>query len=180
MKYVVTGGAGFIGSNLVDKLASQSHEVHVIDNFISGKKENCNENARYHDIDISNVANLKIKTNNFEEAISLYIKALKINENIEKIYINLGFAYQSTKRSQKAKLILEKCLNKFPSSSTDPPHLITIISSKYFSIYFLTSLIDGPLVGKIFSKSIYCTVLTAVLFIITYCCAIVKTLLTVQ
>ena len=60
MKYVVTGGAGFIGSNLVDKLVSQSHEVHVIDNFISGKKENCNENARYHDIDISNVAYLKI------------------------------------------------------------------------------------------------------------------------
>ena len=66
---------------------------------------------------IFNLANLKIKTNNFEEAISLYIKALKINENIEKIYINLGFAYQSTKQSQKAKLILEKCLNKFPSST---------------------------------------------------------------
>jgi len=60
MKYVVTGGAGFIGSNLVDKLVSQSHEVHVIDNFTSGKKENCNENARYHDIDIANVANLNI------------------------------------------------------------------------------------------------------------------------
>ena len=60
MKYVVTGGAGFIGSNLVDKLVSQSHEVHVIDNFISGKKENCNENARYYDVDIANVANLSI------------------------------------------------------------------------------------------------------------------------
>jgi len=60
MKYVVTGGAGFIGSNLVDKLVSQSHEVHVIDNFISGKKENCNENARYHDVDIANVENLSV------------------------------------------------------------------------------------------------------------------------
>ena len=60
MKYVVTGGAGFIGSNLVDKLVSQSHEVHVIDNFISGKKENCNENARYHDVDIANAANISI------------------------------------------------------------------------------------------------------------------------
>ena len=66
---------------------------------------------------IFNLANLKLKTNNFEEAISLYLKALKINENIEKIYINLGFAYQSIKQSQKAKLILEKCLNKFPSST---------------------------------------------------------------
>ena len=66
---------------------------------------------------IFNLANLKLKTNNFEEAISLYVRALKINENIEKIYINLGFAYQSTKQSQKARLILEKCLNKFPSST---------------------------------------------------------------
>ena len=47
MKYVVTGGAGFIGSNLVNKLVSQEHEVHVIDNFISGKKENCNKKAIY-------------------------------------------------------------------------------------------------------------------------------------
>ena len=66
---------------------------------------------------IFNLANLKLKTNNFEEAISLYERALKINENIEKIYINLGFAYQSTKQSKRAKLILEKCLTKFPSST---------------------------------------------------------------
>ena len=39
MKYVVTGGAGFIGSNLVDELVNQNHNVHVIDNFISGKKK---------------------------------------------------------------------------------------------------------------------------------------------
>ena len=60
MKYVVTGGAGFIGSNLVDELVSQSHEVHVIDNFISGKKENCNKKAIYHRIDISDPSNLKL------------------------------------------------------------------------------------------------------------------------
>ena len=60
MKYLVTGGAGFIGSNLVDELVSQSHEVHVIDNFISGKKENCNKKAIYHRIDISDPSNLKL------------------------------------------------------------------------------------------------------------------------
>ena len=38
MKYVITGGAGFIGSNLVDELVSQSHEVHVIDNLNLGKR----------------------------------------------------------------------------------------------------------------------------------------------
>jgi len=53
MKYVVTGGAGFIGSNLVDELIKQKHEVHVIDNFSSGRKENCNPGALYHNWDIS-------------------------------------------------------------------------------------------------------------------------------
>lgn len=53
MKYVVTGGAGFIGSNLVDKLINSGQTVHVIDNFISGKKENCNPKATYHNMDLS-------------------------------------------------------------------------------------------------------------------------------
>jgi UDP-glucose 4-epimerase len=41
MKYVVTGGAGFIGSNLVDLLIENGYSVDVIDNFSNGKKENC-------------------------------------------------------------------------------------------------------------------------------------------
>ena len=39
MKYIVTGGAGFIGSHIVEAIAG-SHEVVVIDNFSSGKQEN--------------------------------------------------------------------------------------------------------------------------------------------
>jgi len=44
MKYIVTGGAGFIGSNLVDALVSEGHEVIVIDNISTGKEENVNSN----------------------------------------------------------------------------------------------------------------------------------------
>ena len=39
-KILVTGGAGFIGSHLVDRLVSQGHQVMVVDNLLSGKKEN--------------------------------------------------------------------------------------------------------------------------------------------
>ncbi len=39
-KILVTGGAGFIGSHIVDALAGQKHFVRVLDNFSSGKKEN--------------------------------------------------------------------------------------------------------------------------------------------
>lgn len=40
MRYVITGGAGFIGSHLVDKLLSMDHQIVVIDNLSTGKKEN--------------------------------------------------------------------------------------------------------------------------------------------
>ena len=54
MKYVVVGGAGFIGSNIVDKLVEQNHEVVIIDNLSTGKMENVNPRASVEYIDISN------------------------------------------------------------------------------------------------------------------------------
>ena len=40
MKYLITGGAGFIGSNIAEKLLEEGHFVRVLDNFFSGKREN--------------------------------------------------------------------------------------------------------------------------------------------
>lgn len=42
MKYLVTGGAGFIGSNIAEKLLKDGHFVRVLDSFFSGKRENLN------------------------------------------------------------------------------------------------------------------------------------------
>ena len=52
MKVLVTGGAGFIGSNLVDKLINEGHKVFVIDNLSTGKKENLNKKAIFYKADI--------------------------------------------------------------------------------------------------------------------------------
>ena len=52
MKVVVTGGAGFIGSHLVDALIENGEEVVVIDNLSSGKKENVNEKAKFYEVDL--------------------------------------------------------------------------------------------------------------------------------
>ncbi len=85
MKYIVTGGAGFIGSNLVDLLVEEGHEVHVIDNFSTGKKENCNKKAKYFELDISDYSNYEsIKTILIGSDGVFHLAALpRVQESIE-------------------------------------------------------------------------------------------------
>lgn len=70
-KVIVVGGAGFIGSNLVDALLENAYEVHVVDNLIGGKKENVNKDAKLHILDIRNLASIKNIFNNTEYVFHL-------------------------------------------------------------------------------------------------------------
>jgi len=50
--YLVTGGAGFIGSHIVDKLIARGDQVVIVDNLSTGKKENINQEALFYELDI--------------------------------------------------------------------------------------------------------------------------------
>jgi len=52
VRAAVTGGAGFIGSHVVDALVARGDDVHVIDNFATGRRENLNDAATLHEHDI--------------------------------------------------------------------------------------------------------------------------------
>jgi len=52
MRALVTGGAGFIGSHLVDALVARGEEVHVLDNLATGSRANLASAAELHDLDI--------------------------------------------------------------------------------------------------------------------------------
>ena len=66
-KILVTGGAGFIGSTLVDKLINNGNEVVVIDNLYSGKKDYINPGAVFYKVDIGSPKVSKIfKKENFD------------------------------------------------------------------------------------------------------------------
>ena len=52
MKIMVTGGAGFVGTNLIKRLLKDGHEVVSIDNYSTGTEENHQEGCVYHDVDI--------------------------------------------------------------------------------------------------------------------------------
>jgi len=69
MKFAVTGGAGFVGSNIVKLLVKENHDVLVIDNMHTGKKENLQEildKIEFYKLDIRNIPELENKIKNVD------------------------------------------------------------------------------------------------------------------
>ena len=104
MKFAVTGGAGFVGNNIVKLLVSKGHNVVVIDNLHTGKKENLEgvlEKIEFYQIDIRNYnemekilknvdgifhqAALTIVNESFEKTKEYFDVNVKGTENIFKI-----------------------------------------------------------------------------------------------
>ncbi|MBC7287942.1 MAG: SDR family NAD(P)-dependent oxidoreductase [Armatimonadetes bacterium] len=58
MKILVTGGAGFIGSHVVDLYLEAGHEVVVVDNLSTGLRENVNPAAKFYEADVTDQATI--------------------------------------------------------------------------------------------------------------------------
>ncbi len=59
MRVLVTGGAGFIGSHIVDECIKKGYEVVVVDNLSTGKKRNINPKAKFYNVDITDYKKLE-------------------------------------------------------------------------------------------------------------------------
>ncbi|KKQ18775.1 MAG: NAD-dependent epimerase/dehydratase [Berkelbacteria bacterium GW2011_GWA1_36_9] len=65
-KYIVTGGAGFIGSNIVKELVRRHQKVKVIDNLLTGKKQNIKDIIKEIDFVKGDICNLKLLQKEFQ------------------------------------------------------------------------------------------------------------------
>ena len=66
MKILVTGGAGFIGSHVVDAYVTAGHEVAVLDNLSTGREENVNPAAALHRVDIRDLPQVQAVVASFK------------------------------------------------------------------------------------------------------------------
>ncbi len=83
MRIIVTGGAGFVGTNLCKKLIELGHKVTSIDNYSTGKKENHIEGVRYENFDIRNVYDYKWVYNEHPDVIFHMAAIARIQPSFE-------------------------------------------------------------------------------------------------
>ena len=83
MKCLVTGGAGFIGSHLQDRLIKDGHQVVVIDNLSTGKRENLNPKAKFYKIDICSSRISQIFRKEKPEIVFHYAAQIDVRKSVE-------------------------------------------------------------------------------------------------
>lgn len=84
MKILVTGGAGFIASHIVDAYILAKHDVAVIDNLSSGKREFVNKNAKLYEIDIRNTRDTKRVLRSFRpDVINHHAAQISVRKSVE-------------------------------------------------------------------------------------------------
>src|SRR5687767_3675091 len=97
MKILVTGGAGFIGSNIVDAYIADGHEVAILDNLATGFKENVNSRAKFFECDIRDEPSVARCFDEFKpDAVSHHAAQLDVRKAVsDPVYdasVNIGGA----------------------------------------------------------------------------------------
>ena len=84
MKILVTGGAGFIGSNVVDALVKCGHEVTVLDNLSTGKEENINPEVKFYNIDLLDIESLEFVFREFKpDVVNHHAAQIDVRKSVE-------------------------------------------------------------------------------------------------
>jgi UDP-glucose 4-epimerase len=82
MKVLVTGGAGFIGSHVVDAFLAAGHEVVVVDNLASGRLANVNPQARFYQVDIRDAALAEVFERERPEVVDHHAAQMDVRKSV--------------------------------------------------------------------------------------------------
>jgi UDP-glucose 4-epimerase len=160
MKIIVTGGAGFIASHVVDAYIAAGHKVVIVDNLSSGTRKNINPRANFYKADIRNpIALKKIFDNERPDVVNHHAAFISVPDSIKQPgltfdinvtgTLNVLLAFAETKSKSK-KFIFSSTggaiygsPKKIPADETTPPNPL--------SPYALSKQIDEEMIRY------YCT-----------------------
>jgi UDP-glucose 4-epimerase len=155
MKILVTGGAGFIGSNVVDGYIENGHSVVVADNLFSGKRENINSDAIFYEVDIRSQEIATIIANERPEVINHHAAQISVPASVEdpcfdadvnvKGFLNI---LEASRKNGVRKIVFISSggaiygeAGQYPTSETYSPrplspYAITKLASEYYLSYY--------------------------------------------
>ncbi len=102
-KVLITGGAGFIGSHMVDALIKEGAKVVIVDNLSTGRKENLNPKAKFYEINIADPAIEKILEKEKPEIIYHFAFFVLVPKSVENPLLDIDCLVGSLRILQKAK-----------------------------------------------------------------------------
>jgi UDP-glucose 4-epimerase len=82
VRIAVTGGAGFIGSNIVDAYLERGHEVHILDDLSTGQKSNLNRRAELHQVDIADAEAARVIERIKPDALSHHAAQMDVRHSV--------------------------------------------------------------------------------------------------
>lgn len=157
MRILVTGGAGFIASHIVDAYIKDGHEVIIIDNLSTGKKDFINKKARFYKIDIRNRRELELVLKKEKPSvINHHAAQISVRHSVENPFFDLEInligllnLIQQGKKAGLKKMIFASSggvvygeADTIPTSENyvplkpQSPYGITKLSSEYYLDYF--------------------------------------------
>ena len=155
MKILVTGGAGFIGSNVVDGYIAAGNEVLVVDNLFTGKLSNLNPKARFYETDVRSDELRRIVEEEKPDIINHHAAQISVPASVEDPLFDadinikglLNLLESAVKQGVRKVIFISSGgaiygeATEYPTSETYPPrplspYAITKFCSEYYLAYY--------------------------------------------
>ena len=153
---VVTGGAGFIGSHLAERFLREGWAVHVIDNLVTGKRENLPANVTFHELDIRDAKAAELLSSVKPDVLAHLAAQMDVRRSVEdpmydasvNVLGSLNLLEAVRKHSPRTRVVFASTGGALYGDNTTPPNFedfkkdpespyaITKLTVEYYLAYY--------------------------------------------